>query len=66
VTLRRQKRFEANARTAARLRHSASIEDVDYHTTCGLDRAIFLKLASDDFGSVTIEARVFIKFRLSS
>ena len=29
VTLRRQKRFETRARTA-RLRHPASVEDVDY------------------------------------
>src|SRR6201982_2701008 len=48
VTLRRQKRFEARARTA-RLRHSASVEDVDYHASRGLDRAMFLKLASGDF-----------------
>ena len=48
VTLRRQKRFEARARTA-RLRQSASVEDVDYHAARGLDRAMFLKLASVDF-----------------
>jgi DNA replication protein DnaC len=48
VTLRRQKRFEARARTA-RLRHNASVEDVDYHAARGLDRAMFLKLASGDF-----------------
>lgn len=45
VTLRRQKRFETRAR-AARLRHPASIEDVDYHAQRGLDRASFLKLAA--------------------
>jgi hypothetical protein len=28
------------------LRHSASIEDVDYHATRGLDRAMFIKLAA--------------------
>ena len=48
LTLRRQKRFEARARTA-RLRHSASVEDVDYRAARGLDRAMFLKLASGDF-----------------
>ena len=48
VTLRRQKRFEARARTA-RLRHNASVEDVDYRTARGLDRALFLKLAACDF-----------------
>jgi DNA replication protein DnaC len=48
VTLRRQKRFEARARTA-RLRHSASVEDVDYRAARGLDRALFLKLAGCDF-----------------
>jgi DNA replication protein DnaC len=48
ATLRRQKRFEARARTA-RLRQNACVEDVDYHTTRGLDRALFLKLASCDF-----------------
>jgi DNA replication protein DnaC len=37
TTLRRQKRFEARAR-AARLRQSASIEDVDYRAARGLDR----------------------------
>src|SRR3954462_15026451 len=45
VTLRRQKRFETRAR-AARLRHPASVEDVDYRTHRGLDRALFLKLAA--------------------
>jgi DNA replication protein DnaC len=44
VTLRRQKRFESRAR-AAKLRQSASIEDADYRTPRGLDRALFLKLA---------------------
>lgn len=48
VTLRRQKRFEARAKTA-RLRHNASIEDVDYRAARGLDRAMFLKLAVCDF-----------------
>jgi DNA replication protein DnaC len=44
TTLRRQKRFAMRAR-AARLRQSASIEDVDYRSPRGLDRALFLKLA---------------------
>jgi len=48
VTLRRQKRFEARARTA-RLRHAASVEDIDYHARRGLDRALFLKLAACDW-----------------
>ncbi len=48
ATLRRQKRFESRAR-AARLRHAASVEDVDYRAVRGLDRALFLKLASCDW-----------------
>jgi len=48
ATLRRQKRFEARAKTA-RLRHNASVEDIDYRTARGLDRALFLKLAACDF-----------------
>lgn len=48
VTQRQQKRFEARARTA-RLRHNASVEDVDYHAARGLDRTMLLKLASGDF-----------------
>ena len=47
-TLRRQKRFEARAKNA-RLRHNASVEDTDYRASRGLDRAMFLKLASCDF-----------------
>ena len=47
-TLRRQKRFETRAR-AARLRHPASVEDVDYRSHRGLDRALFLKLAACDW-----------------
>ena len=46
LTLRRQKRFERRARIA-RLRHTASVEDVDYRPR-GLDRALFLKLAACD------------------
>ena len=48
TTLRRQKQFEARAR-AAKLRHSASVEDVDYQNPRGLDRALFLKLAACDW-----------------
>jgi DNA replication protein DnaC len=48
TTLRRQKRFETRTRTA-RLRHPASVEDVDYHSPRGLDRALFLKLAACDW-----------------
>jgi DNA replication protein DnaC len=48
VTLRRQKRFETRAR-AARLRHPASVEDVDYRAARNLDRALFLKLATGDW-----------------
>jgi DNA replication protein DnaC len=48
ATLRRQKRFESRAR-AARLRQAASVEDVDYRAARGLDRALFLKLASCDW-----------------
>src|SRR3954465_11765779 len=45
TTLRRQKQFETRARVA-RLRHPASVEDVNYQTPRGLDRALFLKLAA--------------------
>lgn len=45
ATLRRQKRFESRAR-AARLRHNASVEDVDYRAARGLDRGVFLRLAT--------------------
>ncbi len=48
ATLRRQKRFETRAR-AAKLQQSASIEDVDYRAARGLNRALFLKLASCDW-----------------
>ncbi|MBV8575886.1 MAG: IS21-like element helper ATPase IstB [Acetobacteraceae bacterium] len=43
-TLRQQKRFQSRAK-AAKLRHPAAVEDVDYRTPRGLDRALFLKLA---------------------
>src|SRR5271155_4706561 len=45
TTLRRQKQFETRARVA-RLRHAASVEDVNYQSPRGLDRALFLKLAA--------------------
>jgi DNA replication protein DnaC len=48
TTLRHQKRFESRAR-AAKLRQSASIEDVDYRAPRGLDRALFQKLAGCDW-----------------
>jgi DNA replication protein DnaC len=48
LTLRRQKRYEARAR-AAHLRYAASVEDVDYRSARGLDRALFLKLAACDW-----------------
>ncbi len=48
ATLRQQKRFEARARTA-KLRHAATVEDVDFRTPRGLDRALFLRLASCDW-----------------
>jgi DNA replication protein DnaC len=48
MTLRQQKRFEARAKTA-KLRHLASVEDVDYRAMRGLDRILFLKLASCDW-----------------
>jgi len=38
ATQRRQKRFEARAK-AARLRHNASVEHVDYRGSRGFDRA---------------------------
>lgn len=48
ITVRRQKRFESRARTA-RLRHDASLEDIDYQAPRGLDRSLFLKLGSCDW-----------------
>ena len=48
TTLRRQKQFETRAR-AARLRHHASVEDVNYQIPRGLDRALFLKLSACDW-----------------
>jgi DNA replication protein DnaC len=48
ATLRQQKRFVARTR-AAKLRHAATIEDVDYRTPRGLDRTMFLRLANCDW-----------------
>lgn len=48
VSVRRQKRFESRAKTA-RLRHDASLEDVDYQAPRSLDRSLFLKLGSCDW-----------------
>lgn len=48
VTARRQKRFESRAKTA-KLRHAASVEDTDFRTSRGLERALFLKLVSCDW-----------------
>ena len=44
LTHRRDKRLATRLRYA-RLRHHASVEDVDYRTPRGLDRALFQKLA---------------------
>jgi DNA replication protein DnaC len=48
ITLRQQKRFEARTRTA-RLRQAATVEDVDFRKPRGLDRTLFLHLASCDW-----------------
>jgi DNA replication protein DnaC len=48
ATLRQQRRFEARARNA-KLRQAATVEDVDFRTARGLDRAMFLRLASCDW-----------------
>jgi DNA replication protein DnaC len=48
VTARSQKRFETRAKRA-KLRHAASIEDVDYRATRGLDRTLFLRLTACDW-----------------
>ena len=45
ATLRQQKRFEARTRTA-KLRQAATAEDVDFRKPRGLDRTLFLHLAS--------------------
>jgi DNA replication protein DnaC len=48
ATFRQQRRFAARARTA-KLRHAATVEDVDYRTPRGLDRTMFLRLATCDW-----------------
>jgi len=45
ATLRREKRFEARA-ARAKLRQSATVEDVNYRVARGLDKTLFLKLAT--------------------
>src|SRR5438046_9978260 len=50
LLLDREASFRRDKRLAARLRHAklrqeASVEDVDYKSPRGLDRALFLKLA---------------------
>jgi DNA replication protein DnaC len=45
-TLRQQKRFEARTRTA-KLRQTATAEDVDFRKPRGLDRTLFLSLTSN-------------------
>ena len=45
---RRDKRLTARLR-AARLRHQASVEDVDYRAARGLDRALFQRLSEGDW-----------------
>ena len=47
LTLRRQKQFETRAR-AARLRHPASVEDVNYQSPRGLDRRCSLPNPGSD------------------
>ena len=44
MTLRRQEQFQTRAGTA-RLRHPASVEDVNDQIPCRLDPALLLKLA---------------------
>jgi DNA replication protein DnaC len=48
VTERRDRRLKARLRYA-RLRHHATIEDVDYRAPRGLDRSLFQKLAAGDW-----------------
>lgn len=45
ATMRRQKRSEARAR-AAKLRHDAQIENADFRAARGLDRNLFMALAT--------------------
>ena len=48
ATDRYERRLRARLRFA-RLRHQAAVEDVDYRAARGLDRALFLRLASCDW-----------------
>jgi DNA replication protein DnaC len=48
LTERRDRRLKARLRYA-RLRHHATVEDVDYRAPRGLDRALFHKLAAGDW-----------------
>jgi DNA replication protein DnaC len=48
ASLRQDKRFTSRLR-AARLRQQAAVEDVDYRSQRGLDRALFQKLAEGDW-----------------
>ena len=48
AALRHDKRFTSRLR-AARLRQQAAVEDVDYRSPRGLDRALFQKLAEGDW-----------------
>jgi DNA replication protein DnaC len=48
MTERRDRRLKARLRYA-RLRHHATVEDVDYRVPRGLDRALFQKLAAGDW-----------------
>ena len=48
ASLRHDKRFTSRLR-AARLRQQAAVEDVDYRSPRGLDRALFQKLAEGDW-----------------
>ena len=56
-TLRQQKRFESRAR-AAKLRHAACVEDVDYRAIRGLDRSLLTMLVEgqwiDDHANLLI------------
>ena len=48
MTERQDRRLKARLRFA-RLRHQATIEDVDYRAPRGLDRALFQKLVQGDW-----------------
>src|SRR4030081_2691849 len=48
ATERYDRRLRARLRYA-RLRHQAAVEDVDYRTARGLDRALFQKLAAGEW-----------------